>query len=106
MKILRLPPTFVGSYFGDGVSISDDGTTWHRLVSLNDSISPNGVYTTLNFDLATAASTAGIALGPNFQIKFQQFDNFSFNSDGRTFDDVSITGPGAALRDDDRIPGG
>ncbi|MCA9121143.1 MAG: pre-peptidase C-terminal domain-containing protein [Planctomycetaceae bacterium] len=90
-----LPPTFVGSYFGDGVSISDDGTTWHRLVSLNDSISPNGVYTTLNFDLATAASTAGIALGPNFQIKFQQFDNFSFNSDGRTFDDVSITGPGA-----------
>lgn len=37
-----LPPTFVGRAFGDGVSISEDGTNWHRLVSLNNGNSPNG----------------------------------------------------------------
>ena len=92
---LALPATFIGSINGDGVSISDDGTTWHRLVSLNNANSPNNVYTDFDFDLGAAATTAGISLGSNFQIKFQQYDNFSFNSDGRTFDDVAITAPGA-----------
>jgi hypothetical protein len=89
-----LPPTFVGSINGDGVSISDNGVTWHRLVSLNNSNSPNQVYTDFDFDLGAEAAAAGISLGSNFQIKFQQFDNFRFNTDGRTFDDVVITTPG------------
>lgn len=89
-----LPPTFVGSVIGDGVSISDDGTTWHTLVSLNNANSPNNVYTNFSFDLDAAAAAAGISLGANFQIKFQQYDNFPFNSDGRTFDDVAIQADG------------
>jgi len=89
-----LPPTFAGSFPADGVSISANGITWHTLVSLNNANSPNNVYTSFSFDLAAAASAAGIALGSNFQIKFQQFDNFPFNTDGRTFDDVSITATG------------
>lgn len=86
-----LPPTFVGSVFGDGVAISDDGVTWHTLTNLNNANSPNGVYTEFTFDLDQAAASAGITLGSNFQIKFQQFDNFPFNSDGRTFDDILVT---------------
>ena len=63
-----LPATFIGSANGDGVSISDDGTTWYRLVSLNNANSPNGVYTDFDFDLGAAATTAGISVGSNFQI--------------------------------------
>ncbi|WP_253157615.1 pre-peptidase C-terminal domain-containing protein [Stieleria tagensis] len=89
-----LPAVFSGSFNGDGVSISDDGNTWHTLVSLNSANSPNGVYTTFQFDLDSQAAAAGIALGSNFQIKFQQYDNFGFNSDGRAFDDILVTTPG------------
>ena len=89
-----VPPTFTGSFNGDAVSISDDGTTWHTLVSLNPANAPNNVYTDFDFDLDAEAAAAGISLGSNFQIKFQQFDNLPFNSDGRAFDDVTITAPG------------
>lgn len=89
-----LPASFVGSFNGDGVSISANGVNWHRLTSLNNANSPDGVYTQFSFDLDQAAANAGIALGNNFKIKFQQFDNFSFGSDGRTFDDIAVTVPG------------
>ena len=46
-----LPASFVGSFNGDGVSISDDGNAWHTLVSLNSANSPNNVYTGFEFDL-------------------------------------------------------
>ena len=85
---LALPAAFFGSVNGDGVSISDDGNAWHTLVSLNNANSPNNVYTDFDFDLGAAATAAEISLGSNFQIKFQQYDNFPFNSDGRAFDDV------------------
>ncbi|MHC5112441.1 MAG: PA14 domain-containing protein, partial [Planctomycetota bacterium] len=89
-----LPAAFTGRFGGDGVSISADGDTWHTLVSLNNANSPNQVYTEFDFDLDQAAADAGISLGADFQIKFQQFDNFPFNSDGRTFDDIAIKVPG------------
>ena len=50
-----------------------------------------------------AATAAGISLGPDFKIKFQQYDNFPFTSDGRTFDDVQVTVP--ALRSLDAYEG-
>ncbi len=86
-----LPASFTGSANGDGVSISADGTTWHTLISPFNSI--NNEYAQYNLDLAAAATAAGIALGPNFRIKFQQFDNFAFPTDGRTFDDIRISVP-------------
>jgi hypothetical protein len=88
-----LPLVFAGSVVGDGVSISADGTTWHTLVSFNDFNSPANSYTQFTFDLDAAASAGGIALGPNFKIKFQQYDDLSFNSDGRAFDDIVIATP-------------
>ena len=81
-----LPLDFVGSVNGDGISISDDGTNWRTIVN-----APSGFnWTTYTIDLASAASAAGMSLGANFQIKFQQFDNFSLTTDGRGFDNISI----------------
>ena len=85
-----LPQSFTGSVFGDGVSISEDGTTWYTLTSFNNANSPNGVYTEFTFDLDQAAADAGIAFDADFHIKFQQYDNFPFNTDGRAFDDVLV----------------
>ncbi|MCH7751227.1 MAG: DVUA0089 family protein [Planctomycetes bacterium] len=86
-----LPSTFVGSANGDGVAISEDGITWHTLVSPFNA--ENNTYTQFTFDLDEAAATAGITLGQDFKIKFQQFDNFPFDTDGRTFDDIVLTVP-------------
>lgn len=83
-----LPATFTGSADGDGVSISADGTIWFTLISPFNAA--NNTYRQYEFELGAAARAAGIALGPNFQIKFQQFDNFQFPTDGRTFDDIKI----------------
>lgn len=83
-----LPLNFVGSVNGDGVSISDDGTNWHTI--LNATQTDFGVWTPAMFDLAAEAAGSGMTLGSNFQIKFQQFDNFPRNSDGRGYDEIVI----------------
>jgi hypothetical protein len=85
-----LPASFTGHLSGDGVAISADGTTWYTLTSFLGAT--NIVYTMFAFDLDAAAAAAGITLGSNFMIKFQQFDNFPFTTDGRTFDDILISG--------------
>ncbi|MGR9114976.1 MAG: PEP-CTERM sorting domain-containing protein, partial [Gammaproteobacteria bacterium] len=83
-----LPSTFTGSANGDGVAISEDGVNWQTV--LNAVNLAFGIWETVNIDLVAAASTAGITLGPNFQIKFQQFDNFPLTTDGRGYDDIFI----------------
>ena len=87
-----LPTTFTGSANGDGVSMSEDGITWHRIY--NPSSQSAGVWQQINIDLAVAASNAGIRLGSSFRLKFQQFDNFPLSTDGRGYDEISITAPG------------
>ncbi len=87
-----LPTTFTGSFNGDGVSISDDGVTWHRVY--NPSSQGLGVWVRQSIDLTAAASSAGISLGANFQVKFQQYDNFSLETDGRGYDEIVIYTPG------------
>ncbi len=86
-----LPASFAGSFDGDGVAISADGTNWFTV--LTDTNFPDGQWNEVTVDLAAAAASAGIALGANFKIKFQQYDNFSYNTDGRAYDQISITTP-------------
>lgn len=86
-----LPLSFSGSFDGDGVSISEDGITWHRVFDPGSQTS--GIWNRINIDLETAANNAGIALGDDFQIKFQQYDNFALTTDGRGFDDIAIVVP-------------
>lgn len=83
-----LPATFTGSFNGDGVSISDDGTNWYTI--LNAWNSSTGVWNLAMIDLDAEALNAGMSLGANFQIKFQQFDNFIRPTDGRGYDEVII----------------
>ena len=83
-----MPADFTGSANGDGVAISDDGLNWHTILNAPDSAT--GVWQQASIDLAAAAATANMSLGPDFQIKFQQFDNFGLTTDGRGYDEISI----------------
>lgn len=83
-----LPNSFSGSSNGDGVAISADGTNWHTVLTGTDSA--NGVWNFVAVDLAAEAASAGISLGSNFKIKFQQYDNYPYDSDGRAYDEINI----------------
>ena len=88
----NLPSSFTGTYNGDGVSISADGITWHTV--FNAWNSTNGVWQNAQIDLTAAADAAGITLGPNTQIKFQQYDYYPLASDGRGYDNIKISTTG------------
>ena len=91
-----LPQSFTGSVNGDGVSISDDGINWYRV--FDPATQADGVWVKQTIDLVAAANNAGISLDANFQVKFQQFDNFSLTTDGRGYDEIVISTP--AIADD------
>ncbi|HEY6564090.1 MAG TPA: hypothetical protein VIY86_06310, partial [Pirellulaceae bacterium] len=86
-----LPLTFVGHANGDGVAISDDGVNWYRV--LNATSLATGVWQLVQVDLVAAATAAGMSLDSNFQVKFQQYDNFPLSTDGRGYDQVEIVTP-------------
>ena len=90
-----LPSTFTGSFNGDGVAISGDGTNWFTIY--NPASQANGSWERQSINLANEAMNAGIPLGP-MQIKFQQFDNFALDTDGRGYDEITISVP--AMADD------
>ena len=84
-----LPATFSGSFDGDGVAISVDGTNWFTLLTGTNNDNP-GEYTTHSFDLVEFADSAGITLGDELQVKFQQYDNWNSPSDGRAYDNILV----------------
>ena len=86
---------FTGHFSADGVAISSDGVNWHPI--WNASNVSSGVWQQFSFDLSAEAAEAGMTLGPNFRIKFQQVDEFSFGTDGRGWDNIAITIPQAPL---------
>ncbi len=90
-----LPAEFAGSFEGDGVSISDDGVNWYTILTGTDY--PAGQWVQESFDLVALADEHGLALDANFQVKFQQFDNFNIGADGRGYDGIQIkvSGSGA-----------
>jgi hypothetical protein len=87
---------------GDGVSISANGTTWHRIFT--PGAMTTGVWQQASVDLVAAATTAGISLGPNFHIRFHQYDNNTFDNsvdpDGRGYDEIQIVTSPAQVLDD------
>ncbi|MEX0938203.1 MAG: alkaline phosphatase family protein [Pirellulales bacterium] len=92
--------TFSGPYTGsvnaDGVSISADGVNWHPVLTPDEQ--STGEWAEYTVDLAAEATAAGISLGENFRIKFQQYDNFPIATDGRGYDEIRISTP--AVSDD------
>ncbi len=94
-EVHAMPVSFTGTSNTDGVAISANGTNWFRVWT------PAGTQTTAQWftqtiDLAAAASTAGISLGANFRIRFQQYDNNPISSDGRGYDSISVLVPAPA----------
>jgi hypothetical protein len=89
--------SFTGHYDGDGVSFSVDGVNWYPLISLTGG-NTSSSYQTDNIDLSSSAATDGLALGSDVRIKFQQYDqnsfqfNGTFGQEGFVFDNVSVTG--------------
>ena len=84
-----LPASWVGSALGDGVAISADGITWHKIFDLFDPGRAE-TYQSVVLDLDQAAAAAGIAYTNVFRIRFQQYDNNPIPSDGIAIDNVAV----------------
>ena len=82
---------FTDHYSADGVSISADGVQWYPVFHVPDLLA--GEWRWYPIDLAVRAEQAGITLGPDFQIKFQQYGNDSLTAAGRGYDQIKITTP-------------
>lgn len=86
-----LPGMWVGSAEGDGVAISADGVTWHRIANLFDPGALRGdVYQTAVIDLDQAAAAAGLTYTNTFRIRFQQYDNNPIDADGIAIDNIQL----------------
>jgi hypothetical protein len=84
-----LPSSYVGHYKGDGISLSVDGTNWVKVTDLTSS------FTNWSFNLDAVLTQAKAAAGSSdvsdVRIKFQQYDNWPAPTDGREFDNISVT---------------
>ncbi len=79
--------------FEDGVFVSEDGLTWHQVLSLQNGSSN---YETKVIQLDQAAAALGLSYTASFQIRFQWGDNFNVPTDGFAFDSIEIA-PGAGV---------
>jgi len=66
---------FIDHANADGISISVDGTHWYPVFSTSD-IGNSNVFRHEQINLSAVADHAGIELGPDLQIKFQQYGEF------------------------------
>jgi pre-peptidase len=84
--------SFVDSYDADGVAISADGVHWHPIDGLSYDVSSE-VWISETVDLEAEATAAGIELGDDFHIRFQQFSDRTILNplSGRGFDQILIT---------------
>ncbi len=88
-----LPDQFTGNVNGDGVAISDDGSTWYTIVNAAELNSSGRIYL-INLDEKIAeiqtAYDAFFNFSSSFMIKFQQYDNYAYATDGREWDDIAV----------------
>ena len=92
-----LPVSYTGHYDGDGISISNDGQTWYRIMDAND-LMTDTIGKNYSIDLSSFETKIQSNFDPNFclnsmtQIKFQQYGTVTYPSGGREWDNISITG--------------
>ena len=83
---------FSGHFDADGVAVSNDGVNWQPVFSAPAFF---GGWQRESIDLRAALAGTGVSLNdPTFFVKFQQYDNFPLDTDGRGWDDVAIVGAG------------
>ena len=80
-----MAPSFAGHDNSDGIAVSADGIAWHSIASLAESFAAKA------FPLDALLTKAGVVYTADFRIKFQQYDNYKAPSDGRWFDNISVT---------------
>ena len=73
----------------DGIFLSVDGTTWHRI--LDGDVAPNTDWDAVSLDLLSQASGVGLTITGDLWIKFQFYDNFAITSDGYGYDFIQVT---------------
>ncbi len=79
----------------DGVSVSSNGTDWYVLTNFyNTDGAPFLDYNNLDISALVAAvkDPIKLSLNSNFEIKFQQYDNYPHGTDGRKFDNIVVAG--------------
>ncbi len=84
-----MPATFLGHSNADGIALSIDGVHWVRITSLD------AAFTGQSFSLDSIIAQAKIAASStnlsDVRIKFQQYDDYPANTDGREFDNIRVT---------------
>ena len=92
-----LPDSFEGHADGDGVCLSNDGATWYAILNASD-LDSGETGQTYQVDLDAQVEYIRNTFDPDFgytsrfRIKFQQYDNYAYPSDGREWDDISVEG--------------
>ncbi len=86
-----MPSSFNSSRNADGVAVSANGTTWYKVQGLTTVDGIHYDYRAFTVDLDAAVASAGISYNSSFKIKFQQYDNYSIDTDGFSFDDIQLT---------------
>ena len=80
----------------EGVFLSDDhGATWTEVSSFASS---PVAYTPVSLDIDALATANTLSLNDQFQVKFQEYDNFALSQDGISIDDVHIVCDGVTTR--------
>ncbi len=92
-----MPARFSGSTNAEGVAVSANGTDWFRATQLTNS---GQDWRTITVDLDQVIAAAGISYNADFQIKFQQYDNYPQASDGASFDNIRLALGTAGPSDD------
>ncbi len=85
-----LPAQFIGSTNADGVAVSVDGLTWHRLY---DDVNRWEGYTNRVVNLTAFAASNGLALGPHVEIKFQHYGRYPYTGYCRCLDNIQLYDP-------------
>jgi subtilisin family serine protease len=80
----------------DGVFVSDDGVTYHKVIDLTGGSS---AYASRWITLDDVIGGLGIGFTSTFFVRFQWKDNFDIPTDGMAFDEIEI-GPGVGVEPD------
>ena len=85
---------FTGHQSGDGVSISDDGNTWYTIVNASALASTGSHTVMLDNEVARIQGSYDPNFGysESFHIRFQQYDDYAYSTDGRAWDNIAVYG--------------
>ncbi|MBF0452989.1 MAG: hypothetical protein HQK75_19970, partial [Candidatus Magnetomorum sp.] len=87
-----LPTSFQDHYNGDGIAVSMDNKNWYTIINEDELNTPGKNF---SIDLDEKISTIkkinpSFAYTSPFYIKFQQYDNCTYPTDGREWDDIQL----------------